>query len=428
MSHTLIKIINAAVYAVSSFYIVKYLVKGEKGLFNTKNLSLTMLIMIFPVVLFEEKYTALNLLLSYITSIMVFVKIFNISKTTSILACSAAIVLFAFVDMILSSIELSFITYEQARNTWYILLVNNTLIFCLSVWLSKRKRFINIFQNACLKVNSDKKISIIIFASLNVLVIGLLYYNINYIFKLNLAYIITIICMSIFFLLYYFYMDERNNYEKLHEEYSTVFDYVQNFENWIDDEQMYRHELKNNLSMIRGMTKEKKVIKKVEDMLGAAIIVEDQYVEQLRSIPKGGLKGLLYYKIAIASNNKVNMIAEVSPKVTERIEELGEAKLRQICILLGIYLDNAIEAATQSEKKIVTLEVYLSKERLNFVVSNTYENDIPLEEIKKKGYSTKGEGRGKGLHYAEKVVNKNKDLNADNIILNEYYIQTLSIN
>jgi len=122
------------------------------------------------------------------------------------------------------------------------------------------------------------------------------------------------------------------------------------------------------------------------------------------------------------------MITEVSPKVTERIEDLSESKLRQICILLGIYLDNAIESSRESEKKIVTLEVYLSKNRLNFVISNTYENDIPLEEIKKKGYSTKGEGRGKGLHYAEKVVNKNKDLDADNIILNNFYIQTFSVN
>lgn len=428
MSLMLIKIVGSLILAITSFYIVKKLLNSNQKLMKINVLPLVLLMMLPTCFLFGTKYTTIVALLTYMIEIFIYKKIFKLTISSSVIICGFVMVLVSMSDGLLTLIEVCFITYEQARTVWYINLINNVLISLIALSLSSLKIFKNMLEFINKKINTKQKIMSIIFAILMVVIIAILHINISGIFELNLYYSITLGSIIIFFLLYYFYMDERNNYEKLHEEYNAVFDYVQNFENWIDDEQMYRHELKNNLSMIRGMTKEKKVIKKVEDMLGAAIIVEDQYVEQLRSIPKGGLKGLLYYKIAIASNNKVNMITEVSPKVTERIEELGEAKLRQICILLGIYLDNAIEAATQSEKKIVTLEVYLSKERLNFVVSNTYENDIPLEEIKKKGYSTKGEGRGKGLHYAEKVVNKNKDLNADNIILNEYYIQTLSIN
>lgn len=423
-----IKIIDSLIMAISSFYIIKKLTNSNQKLLKINVIALFILILLPSCLLVETEYKTTVTLLAYLIQIFIYKKIFNLDLSNSIILCGFIMVIISLSDGLLTIIEIPFITYEQARNIWYISLTNNILIGIISLALSHVKILKNAFNFISKKINTKQRIISGIFTILIVVIITLLYINLSNIFELNLYYSITLGSIIIFFLLYYFYMDERNSYEKLHEEYSTVFDYVQNFENWIDDEQMYRHELKNNLSMIRGMTKEKKVIKKVEDMLGAAIIVEDQYVEQLRSIPKGGLKGLLYYKIAIASNNKVNMITEVSPKVTERIEELGEAKLRQICILLGIYLDNAIEAATQSEKKVVTLEIYLSKERLNFVVSNTYENDIPLEEIKKKGYSTKGEDRGKGLHYAEKVVNKNKDLNADNIILNEYYIQTLSIN
>lgn len=423
-----IKIIDSLIMAISSFYIIKNLTNSKQKLLKINTMPLILLMILPTCIFFKTEYNTIVFLLTYIIEIFIYRKIFNLSIANSILLSSLSMIIVSLADAVISSIELFFITYDQLRNVWYISLLSNALVGMLSYLLSKIRIIKNLTQTLSKKIDSKQQITAIIFAVLMVIIMAFLFINITTIFELNLYYSVTLGSIIIFFLLYYFYMDERNNYEKLHEEYNTVFDYVQNFENWIDDEQMYRHELKNNLSIIRGMTKEKKVIKKVDDMLGAAIIVDDEYIEQLKNIPKGGLKGLLYYKIAIASNNKVNMITEVSPKVTERIEDLSESKLRQICILLGIYLDNAIEASRESEKKIVTLEVYLSKNRLNFVISNTYENDIPLEEIKKKGYSTKGEGRGKGLHYAEKVVNKNKDLDADNIILNNFYIQTFSVN
>ena len=391
MSLMLIKIIGSPILAIASFYIVKNLLNSNQKLLKINVLPLVLLMMLPTCFLFGTKYTTIVALLTYIIEIFIYKKIFKLTISSSVIVCGFVMVLVSISDGLLSLIEVCLITYEQARTVWYIILINNILVSLIALSLSYLKIFRSAFEFINKKINTRQKIMSMIFAVLMVAIVAILHINISGIFKLNLYYSVTVGSVIIFFLLYYFYMDERNNYEKLHEEYSTVFDYVQNFENWIDDEQMYRHELKNNLSIIRGMTKEKKVIKKVDDMLGAAIIVDDEYIEQLKNIPKGGLKGLLYYKIAIASNNKVNMITEVSPKVTERIEDLSESKLRQICILLGIYLDNAIESSRESEKKIVTLEVYLSKNRLNFVISNTYENDIPLEEIKKKGYSTKGE-------------------------------------
>lgn len=423
-----VKIIDALMLAIAEFYIIRNLINSKQKLLRINTIPLIVLLVLPTCFLYETRYNTIVSLLTYLISIFVFKKIFNLSLGSSVLSCSFAVISVSIVDAILSTIEIGFITYEQARKVWYISLVNNMLISGLSYILSTFKVFTNTFQFVCKKVEKKQHTMALIFAVLMVIVMSLLYINITSIFKLDVHYGITLISIIIFFLLYYFYMDERNNYEKLNDEYNTVFNYVQNFENWIDDEQMSRHELKNSLSAIREITNDKKVIKKIDEILDMTIIVDDHYIEQLKGIPKGGLKGLLYYKIAIASNNNVGMVAEISPKVTEMIEELSEGQLRQICILLGIYLDNAIEAATLSKKKLVTLEVYPLNNQLQFVISNTYENKIPLEEIKKKGYSTKGEGRGKGLHYANKVVNKNKRLTADNILLNEFYIQKLAVN
>ena len=176
------------------------------------------------------------------------------------------------------------------------------------------------------------------------------------------------------------------------------------------------------------MVKEKEAIRKIDDMLKINIIVDDQYIQQLKNVPKGGLKGLLYYKVAIAENNHVQMLAEVSPKVTEFIEKLPQKELKQLCILLGIYLDNAIEAASKTTKKLVALEIYELKDKLQFVVSNTYDQEIALDKINDKGYSTKGKNRGNGLYFAKKLIGKNKNMSSENILLNGYYIQKLLIN
>ncbi len=423
-----IKIIDALILAIAEFYIIRNLMNGKQKLMKINTIPLIMLLVLPTCFFLETTYNTIVSLLTYLISIFVFKKIFNLSLGSSVLACSFVIVFVSMADAILSTIEMFFITYEQARRIWYISLTNNILISVLAYLISRFRIFRNAFQFVYKKMEKKQQIMLLVFAILMVIITALLYINITTIFKLDVYYSITLISIILFFLLYYFYMDERNSYEKLSDEYNTVFDYVQNFENWIDDEQMSRHELKNSLAAIREITNDKKVIKKIDEILKMTVIVDDHYIEQLKGIPKGGLKGLIYYKIAIASNNDVGMVAEISSKVTELIKSLSEEQLRQICILLGIYLDNAIEAATLSKKKLVTLEVYPLENQLQFVISNTYENKIPLEEIKKKGYSTKGEGRGKGLHYANKVVTKNKSLTADNILLNEFYIQKLTVN
>ena len=327
---------------------------------------------------------------------------------------------------IFSSINILLFSYNEVRNIWYISVVNNVLVSILSISIAKRERVSNKIIYLCKKINTKTGYKVAIFAIISILVISVLFYNITSIFKLNLYYSITIIAFFFLFFLYYFYISERAKYEKLNDEYNILFDYIQTFENWIDDEQMYRHELKNNLSIIRSMTKNKKIINKIDEMLKFTIIIDDKDIEDLKNIPKGGLKGLLYYKVALAKNKKVKMIVEVSPKVKKTIEKLSDIKLKNVCILLGIYLDNALEAAQLSREKLVSLEIYEINNRLTFTISNTYNEIIPLKNMREKGFSTKGKNHGKGLYYANKLINKIKWLEVNQIFLKKFFIQKIS--
>lgn len=179
--------------------------------------------------------------------------------------------------------------------------------------------------------------------------------------------------------------------------------------------------------MIRNMTNNKKIINKIDNMLNMNINIDDEYVEILKYIPKGGLKGLLYYKIALAKSENVNIVIEISSKVTSRMKKITENKLRQIGIVIGIYLDNAIEAAATSKKKLITLEIYEINSNIVFVISNTYNKMLSIKDMNKKGYTTKGENHGKGLYYVSKILRKYKWLESSQIYLNDFFIQKLSV-
>ncbi len=427
MSLIIIKIVGSMLVAISGFYAVRNLLDSKEKILKTSNIIPLTLIMIPICFLYDEKYSLLLVMFLYLAEILSFKRIFKLNIETSILASSIFMLLTAFIDIIGTSIELSIFTYEEIRLSPIIAIANNILVASLSIFLTNIKAFKELFQKFSNKINYDESFSKIIFALLTVFVIGVLYYNVTTIFKLNLAYTITIIALAVFLILYYFYIEQQAKYEKLNNKYDTLFNYVQNFENWIDDEQMYRHELKNNLSIIRNMTKNKKIIEKIDEMLKFSIIIDEQAIEDLRNIPKGGLKGLIYYKVALAKNKKVKMVVEVSPKVKRLLKRLSESHLRQLCIVLGIYLDNALEAAEETKKTQVTLEVYEVRGDINFTISNTYKDLISLKDMKRKSFTTKGENHGKGLYYVGKILKKEKWLETDQIFLNNYFIQKISI-
>ena len=277
------------------------------------------------------------------------------------------------------------------------------------------------------KIEKNNRIKGIFFTTLIITVLAMLYYNVTSIFKINTQYIMTIVAILIFFILYYIYIDERNNYEKLKDEYNIIFSYFQTFEDWIDNEQLYRHELKNNLSIIRGLTTKKVIKQKIDDMLNMSIIIDEKDIDILKKIPKGGLKGLLYYKLAIAKKQNINVLIDISPKITKDLNSIQNTLMKHICIVLGIYLDNAIEATEISKDKNVTIEIYKIEDKINFVISNTYKKMIPIDQMGKKGFSTKGKGRGRGLYFANKLIKKEQHLESEQVYMNNFFVQKLMV-
>lgn len=425
----IIKFIDGIIISIAIITIAKNILKLDIKITNLRTIML-MMIMIIPMIYFyQTEYNTILTIFTYMISVLVIRKLGNIDLKTSIVTISLIMITIFVVDLIVSLCELNIFKfkYEMLRDNMPLNLINNIIIAIVSILICKTKLVIDKFRQFCLKINESHYLSIIFFAILSIFIFTILVLNLTTQLKVNIFNTLSIVSITIFLILYYIYMEECNNYDSLKDEYDNLFDCIQNFEEWIDNEQLYRHEMKNNLSIIRGMTKNKNIINKIDEILDMSIVIDDQTVETLKSLPKGDLKGLLYYKTAISNKKKINIVFEISEIVTTKLKKINKNKTRDLCIILGIYLDNAIEAAEKSKEKNVVLEIYEINKELNFVISNTYDEILSIKNMNRKNFTTKGGNHGRGLYYANKIIKKCKWINKDQMFLNKYFIQKLII-
>jgi two-component system sensor histidine kinase AgrC len=96
--------------------------------------------------------------------------------------------------------------------------------------------------------------------------------------------------------------------------------------------------------------------------------------------------------------------------------------------ILGILLDNAIEAASECSQKVVNLSFQELDEKQMIIVENTYlSKKISINKIFEKNFTTKKENSGLGLWEISKLINKNKNLKLSTYANPDYFLQKLEI-
>ena len=152
-----------------------------------------------------------------------------------------------------------------------------------------------------------------------------------------------------------------------------------------------------------------------------------------------GLKS--YYSELLADCQTINNLSTLSPEVINnpavyslltakyhRADESGikinleifldlntiNMKIYEFTKILGILMDNAIEAASECDDKIVNLIMRNDRKhsRQLLIIENTYKDkNIDTEKIYEKSYSTKPNNTGLGLWEVRKILKKNRNLN-----------------
>ena len=153
------------------------------------------------------------------------------------------------------------------------------------------------------------------------------------------------------------------------------------------------------------------------------IELNDIVIAKLNSIKVSSLKSLITNKVLMAQNNNIDVDINIQGEINDfHTDEM------QLSRILGILLDNAIEASLElADDKKIEMNIIQIDKTTDIQISNTFNNTgIPITDFNKEGFSTKGTNRGLGLSSAHEIANKlNMLLNTE--IDENTFVQILTI-
>ena len=190
----------------------------------------------------------------------------------------------------------------------------------------------------------------------------------------------------------------------------------------------FRHDYKNLLSGLSQQAGEGEL-----DALCAALSDLDagfdrsigekiQASTQIGNLRIPQVRSLLLSKLAGMGERGIDCRLEVLYPV-ERVEMDPWDFVR----CLGILLDNAAEAALETEKPWVEIVLLAQGGTLSLRVSNPYAGTIDPDRIWEEGFSTKGEGRGLGLPGYQRISSGYPNTSASTSWAGGVFIQELNV-
>ena len=177
------------------------------------------------------------------------------------------------------------------------------------------------------------------------------------------------------------------------------------YQNLVQSIRRRQHEFDNHLVALCGIYKTVDTIEELiaEQKIYCSEIERDNHYNKLLSAGSPMLVGFLYSKFMYAEER--NCYVHYFVNIAE--DNKGFVSEYRIIEMLGILIDNAVEALEDSGLKQLSVEIMITCRELQILVKNISKY-IPQSEIfhfVQFGYSSKGEGRGLGLASLSKLVN-----------------------
>lgn len=274
-----------------------------------------------------------------------------------------------------------------------------------------------------IKVDFDKTkdyIAIIIFLiTLNIVLLILYKYVYNY----------FIFIINIFFILYYTFVMYKSLKES--QENKILISNLNEYEKMLDYQRVNNHENKNQLLVIKSMIekKDKKLMEYINEIIKEKREDNEIIYNKAKRIPSGGLQGLIYQKMLLMQEKNIEVNLDINSKVRKvDLENLSSKMNYDICRIVGIIIDNAIEETAKFNKKDREIIISMYVDDMFIIeVSNRIKDDMDLSKIYEKGYTNKEKGHGYGLSLLKKIVNENDNIINEVKIVNNIFTQIIKI-
>lgn len=228
----------------------------------------------------------------------------------------------------------------------------------------------------------------------------------------------------------YYIISDKKKKNELQKEFDLMLEVTSNYEKLLEDFRINSHENKNQLIVIKGLIdpKNKNALNYVKNMIKTNFKDDDNIMLKVSKIPIGGLRGLIYYKLLAMQSLKINFVLNISKEIERDIfKDLDVSTIQNYYKIVGVILDNAIEATKMSNDKSICVEIYIKNGFFIVSLTNEYFTNIDFENLGKKKYSTKGNNHGYGLQLVERLVAADKNLMNEKEIIGQVFVQKAGI-
>ena len=373
-----------------------------------------------------------NIILNYITAFLILYFVIKLSFIKSFIATIFPSIVFNLIGYLLANpyLDLLKITYEE-NNTIAIYripfaLLTYSIVLIFNLIIKYRKFTINILED----FNKKSKSIIIfnfIFGFICIFLQGIL--SVKYIDILPIEFtFFNFICLLIYFVLSFFSLAKVMSLSTTTKKLESAEEYNKTLHILHDNVRGFKHDFDNIVTTIGGYikTNDMEGLEKYYSQLQEDCSkVNNLYILNPDIINNPGIYNLLTTKYSEAEENgiKVNLTFLLD------LNEL-HMKIYEFARILGILLDNAIDAASECDEKVLNI-VFRNEAKNNrniILIENTYKDkNVDLNQIFNKGITGKENHTGLGLWEIRQILKKNNNVNLYTNKNEKYFTQQLEI-
>ena len=302
------------------------------------------------------------------------------------------------------------------------------ILFIITKLINMFKVNIQIFDNMSIKT----KTLLIINALLLILVLAMQFYLVRY-YSNSMPLFITLIStisLIAYFIVSIYSIINASRLETTKIDLENANSTIHSLKILHDQVRSFKHDFDNMVNSIGGyvVTEDIPGLKKYyQQLLEECNKTNNLYALSPSVINHPAIYHLLATKYYEADKKNIQINLNVFLDLNE-IEE--RMKIYDFTRILGILLDNAMDAAEECDKKIinVTFRKDISNNMILVIIQNTYNNkDVDTEEIYQKGITSKENHSGLGLWKVRQILMHNNNLNLFTTKNDEFFTQQFEI-
>lgn len=428
----IIKYTICSLLVTSTAILFGYIALGKKPNFKNKRLYIgllgsTILYVVFNYIQVGEIKSIMN----FVMNTILFLYVYKISVSKSIFMSFIHVILLLVADI--CTIVIPLYIFKVDKNYLYNVfagsILSNTIVCIVFTLLLVilRKPLQRLFAY---EISSNIKIAI--FSMLSIICIFIFFYIGFSNLETNNTLLISIFGMLVFLTILFSLVKQKIDNNKITEKYDSLIEFMNSYEEKIDELRIQSHENKNQLlnikSKIIDKDKNKNIIEYIDSILNEKVQLDKGKYSKLKYLPSNGFKGMFYYKISKAEELGIKISINISAGIKKSVlHNMNAEDYKQLCRIIGVYLDNAIEASAISNEKLLGIEIYLNNNDVEIIISNSYLGEVDINNIYEKGYSTKGKSRGYGLSLVKNILENSDIFSSETTTCNGIYTQKLNI-